>query len=125
MYWYNIFDISNMKKNDSLNQISVILKTISHPSRLAILLAIGEGEVCVCHLEKMLGMSQSHISQQLMILREVGIVLPRRDYRYIHYKLVYPKLLGLIGGIAGIYGIALPEFHAPNNCDCSKCSKNK
>jgi ArsR family transcriptional regulator len=114
-----------MKNIDSLNQISVILKTISHPSRLAILLTIGEGEACVCHLEKMLGMSQSHISQQLMILREVGIVSPRRDYRYIHYKLVDPKLLDLISGVAELYGITLPEFQSLKNCDCSKCGKNK
>lgn len=114
-----------MVNSDTLMQLSVILKTISHPSRLAILLAIGEGESCVCHLEKVLCMSQSYISQQLMILRKVGIVCPRRDYRYVHYKLVDPALLDLIRGVAKLYGIALPVIQKPKKCNCSHCEKNK
>jgi len=124
IYSYNIFDKSNMENMDNLKQISVILKTISHPSRLAILLAIGEGESCVCHLEKALGMSQSHISQQLMILRKVGIVSTRRDNRFIHYKLIDPTLLDLVRGVAKQNGITLPVIQQPKKCDCSNCCHN-
>jgi len=114
-----------MKTTDNLNQVSSILKTIAHPSRLAILLAIGEGETCVCHLETMLGWSQSHISQQLMTLRRAGIVSTRRENRFIHYRLNDPALLDLIGRVAQMKGVSLPVLPAPAECDCSNCCKNK
>jgi ArsR family transcriptional regulator len=110
-----------MKDFDNLNQISAILKTISHPSRLAILLAIREGETCVCHLEKMLGWSQSHISQQLMVLRKAGIVAARRERRFVHYRLIDPALLDLINRAAQLKRIALPVLQPPTGCDCSNC----
>jgi len=114
-----------MEDTNILNQVSAILKTISHPSRLAILLAIGDGETCVCHLETMLGWSQSHISQQLMILRKAGVVSTRRENRFVHYKLTDPALLELIQQAARLNGGALPILQSPSKCDCSNCCKNK
>ncbi len=114
-----------MKTPGNLDQVANILKTISHPSRLAILLAIGEGETCVCHLETMLGWSQSHISQQLMALRKAGLVATRRERRFIHYKLVDSALLDVIRQAAGLKGLALPVLQPPSECDCSNCCRNK
>jgi ArsR family transcriptional regulator len=114
-----------MKTIGNLNNVSAVLKTIAHPSRLAILLAIGEGETCVCHLESVLGWSQSHISQQLMTLRRAGIVSTRRENRFIHYKLVDPALLDLIGQAAHLKGVALPMLPMTAHCDCSDCSKKE
>ena len=37
-----------------VEQVASLLQTIGQPTRLQILLAIGEGETCVCHLEAML-----------------------------------------------------------------------
>lgn len=110
---------------NTLNQVSAFLKTISHPSRLAILLAIGEGETCVCHLERMLGWSQSHISQQLMILRKAGVVSARRENRFVHYKLADPVLLELIQQAAQLEDGVLPVLQSPSECNCSNCCKNK
>ena len=56
------------RKNRKL--ISRLLESISKPARIQILLAIGEDEACVCHLEAVLGYRQAYISQQLMALRE-------------------------------------------------------
>jgi DNA-binding transcriptional ArsR family regulator len=44
-----------MKSPATARKISRLLRAISQPSRLEILLAIGTGEVCVCHLEAFLG----------------------------------------------------------------------
>lgn len=114
-----------MEELQPLNQVAAILKTIAHPSRLAILLAIGRGETCVCHLEKTLGWSQSHISQQLMILRKFGIVATRRENRFVHYKLVDPALIELIEGVARLNGIALPVVQQPKKCNCPNCWKKQ
>ncbi len=59
-----------------------IYKALAHPTRLAILDLLRDGEHCVCHLEAFLGLRQAYISQQLLILREAGLVQDRRDGWY-------------------------------------------
>lgn len=68
-----------MTNISTVGQIADLLQTIGQASRLQILLAIGEGEICVCHLESMLGLRQATLSQHLMALREAGIVTDRSD----------------------------------------------
>lgn len=50
------------------------LKAMAHPTRLEILDILRRGEECVCHTEAALGRRQSYISQQLMALRDAGLV---------------------------------------------------
>ena len=65
-----------IKTNKSTNiaKVSDLLQVISPEPCLEILLAIGAGEACVCHLEAVLGYRQAYISQQLMALREAGLL---------------------------------------------------
>jgi ArsR family transcriptional regulator len=114
-----------MANISSVEQIATLLQTIGQPSRLQILLAIGEGETCVCHLEAMLGLRQATLSQHLMALREAGIVSDRRAGRYIHYRLRDPALLGLVLLAAQLQGVGLPELSPSPDCDCPNCSKEK
>jgi len=64
---------------DSYETQSDILKALSHPTRLAILDILRDGEQCVCHMEATLKLRQAYISQQLMILKDAGLVEARRD----------------------------------------------
>jgi DNA-binding transcriptional ArsR family regulator len=114
-----------MANISSVEQIATLLQTIGQPSRLQILLAIGEGETCVCHLEAMLGLRQATLSQHLMALREADIVSDRRAGRYIHYSLRDPALLGLVRQAAQLQGVGLPELSPSPDCDCPNCSKEK
>jgi ArsR family transcriptional regulator len=114
-----------MANISSVERIATLLQTIGQPSRLQILLAIGEGETCVCHLEAMLGMRQATLSQHLMALREADIVSDRRAGRYIHYRLRDPALLGLVRQAAQLQGLDLPELSPSLDCDCPNCSKEK
>ncbi len=68
-------------------QIAALLKAVAHPARLQILAALRQGEACVCHLEMVLGYRQAYISQQLMRLREAGLVVDRREGMYVFYTL--------------------------------------
>src|SRR5512136_2203777 len=111
-----------MTNISSIDQITDMLQTIGQESRLQILLAIGEGETCVCHLEAMLGLRQATLSQHLMALREAGIVSDRREGRYIHYRLRDPALLGLLHQAAVLQGLTLPELAPSPGCDCPNCS---
>jgi ArsR family transcriptional regulator len=95
------------------------------------LLAIGTGEACVCHLEAAIGQRQAYISQQLMALRESGIVESRREGRNIYYQVKNPQVLDLIRDAAGI---SSPEqdtvqITGPANlqgeCPCPRCGSEQ
>jgi len=119
---YNIFTMTNMS---SIEPVATLLQAIGQESRLQILLAIGEGETCVCHLEAMLGLRQATLSQHLMALREAGIVSDRREGRYIHYRLRDPALLDIVRQAAVLQGLALPELAPSPDCDCPNCCKQR
>jgi DNA-binding transcriptional ArsR family regulator len=104
---------------------SEILKAIAHPTRLAILEVLRESEQCVCHLEATLGIRQASISQQLMILREVGLVDFRRDGLNIFYRVVNPRVFGLVDAAYAATGERrrrIAHKHGRANCSCPKCS---
>ena len=109
-------------------QISQVLRAVSTPVRLRILMAIGEGEACVCHLETLLGMRQAYISQQLMSLRDAGLLETRREGRYIFYRLTRPELLSLLIEIGKLFGASAAEAESllntdPNpKCCCPLCN---
>jgi ArsR family transcriptional regulator len=100
-----------------------LLQTIGQPARLQILLAIGEGETCVCHLEAAFGWRQAYLSQHLMALRKAGILLARRDGRFIHYRIPDPRLLALVRQAAELSAVSLPDLAPSENCDCPNCKK--
>ena len=110
--------------NSPHNKIADLLASIGSPARVNILLSIGTGEACVCHLESLLNLRQAYISQQLMLLRKNKIITSRRDGKYIYYRLVNPKILDIIRSAGEILGtpkdvIAIQEH---SNCECPKCS---
>jgi ArsR family transcriptional regulator len=109
----------------STEEVAHLLQTIGQPARLQILLAIGEDETCVCHLESILGWRQAYLSQHLMALREAGIVSDRREGRYIHYRLSNPSLLTIIHQVAAIQAVELPRLSPSPDCNCPNCSREK
>ena len=116
-----------MKTASNARKISHLLRAISQPSRLEILLAIGTGEACVCHLEAYLGQRQAYISQHLMALREAGIVGARREGRNIFYYLKDNQTLDLVQQAAGLAGISPGDFQfgtpatIVSGCTCPLC----
>ena len=114
----------NIKEKTSIKQVSRLLKEISAPSRIKILLAIGSEEVCVCHLEAGLGMRQAYLSQHLMALRQAGILITHRDGRFINYRLANPGILEIIKAAADSLGTTLEEreiLSSKKECSCPKC----
>ncbi len=117
-----------MRAGADERKISRLLKTLGQPVRLQILMAIGEGEVCVCHLEATLGLRQAYLSQHLMALRKAKILQTRREGRYIFYRLQDQKILELIrlaGEAAGSERFNQPVLPAEPmavNCICPACT---
>jgi ArsR family transcriptional regulator, arsenate/arsenite/antimonite-responsive transcriptional repressor len=113
-----------------LSNVSDLLQAISPEVRLEILLAIGSGEACVCHLETALGYRQAHISQNLMALREAGLLTTRRDGKYIFYRLERPEIMEMVGLAVRLAGfdasvVADRINQARSTCDCPNCSTQK
>jgi DNA-binding transcriptional ArsR family regulator len=126
---YNTFRKTNMiKKQNSLQPVASLLETISPLTRLQILLAIGTGEACVCHLETVLGLRQAYISQHLMALRKANILMDRREGRYIFYRLNDAAVLDLITASARLSGLSAETVSTLINtrinpsCECPQCS---
>jgi DNA-binding transcriptional ArsR family regulator len=112
------------KRISSHKKISELLASISNPVRVQILLAIGTGEACVCHLESLLELRQAYISQQLMLLRKKKIITSRREGKYIYYRLVKPQVLDIVqvaGEMLEIPRDAL-TIQDHSNCECPKCN---
>lgn len=104
---------------------SELLKALSHATRLAILDLLRDGEQCVCHMEATLGLRQAYISQQLMILKQAGLLEARRDGLNLYYRVVKPELFQLLDVVRLVTGVTpkLPKHkHARTNCPCPKCN---
>jgi ArsR family transcriptional regulator len=104
---------------------SDFLKALSHPTRLAILDILRDGEQCVCHMEATLNLRQAYISQQLMTLKDAGLVEARRDGLNLYYRVVKPEIFKLLDTLIAVTGLVpkLPKHkHANTECPCPKCS---
>jgi DNA-binding transcriptional ArsR family regulator len=107
-------------------KVSELLQAIGPQPRLEILLALGTGEACVCHLEAATGWRQAYISQHLMALREAGIITARREGRFVFYRLQDIALLDLIRGAARLAGVPENKLGVSNiplpACNCPSCA---
>lgn len=104
---------------------SNLLKSIAHPTRLAILDILREGEQCVCHMEATLNLRQAYISQQLMTLKDAGLIEARRDGLNLYYRIIKPEIYNALDAFSAATGVVtkLPKHkHANAECPCPKCS---
>ena len=108
-------------------QIANVLKVLGSAFRVKLLYSIGFDEVCVCHLEVLLKKRQAYISQHLMVLRDAGVLVTRREGKYIFYRVADVgifKLLETAAAFQNIPGSKLPKIMEPGsqlNCACPSC----
>jgi len=62
-------------------------KAMADPTRVKIIWALDQTEMCVCDLAEMLGMTMSAISHQLATLRRAKLVRNRREGKEVFYSL--------------------------------------
>ena len=68
-------------------QLSELFRALSDPTRVRIVSALLAGELCVCDISTTLGMTQSAISHQLRVLRQLHLVKNRKAGRTVYYSL--------------------------------------
>jgi DNA-binding transcriptional ArsR family regulator len=70
-----------------IERLSSIYKILGDPSRLKIVMALRNFEMCVCDLAAFLGLSESAISHQLRRFKDLALVKSRREGQVIYYSL--------------------------------------
>ena len=78
---------AEMKSDEIFFALSETYKALGDPTRLKMLYALLKEELCVCELTELLGMSQSAISHQLRVLRNMRLVKYRKEGRAVFYSL--------------------------------------
>jgi DNA-binding transcriptional ArsR family regulator len=78
-----------------------LFRILSHPARLQIVDILRRGEECVCHIQSVLGKRQAYVSQQLMVLRDAGLVTDRKDGLNVFYQLADPAVAELLKVVLG------------------------
>lgn len=78
---------SLIPSDEILYDLADLFKVFSDSTRIKILCALFQNELCVCDLAALLNMSQSAISHQLRVLKSSRLVKFRRDGKVIYYSL--------------------------------------
>jgi ArsR family transcriptional regulator, arsenate/arsenite/antimonite-responsive transcriptional repressor len=67
--------------------LTKLFRALGDETRLRIVALLSHGELCVCHLEKALALSQPNVSRHLGILKAAGVLDSRREGSWIYYRL--------------------------------------
>jgi len=76
-----------MPQENTLFDLAELFKVFGDSTRIRILWALDEAEMCVCDIACVLNMTQSAISHQLRILKQAKLVKNRRDGKIVYYSL--------------------------------------
>ena len=100
IFCFNKNKVNKIKKAilpmESLKLLSEVFKAISDVTRLKIILALKDEELCVCDISHILGVSLSAVSHQLRILRNLKLVKYRSQGKMVFYSLADTHTIKLI-----------------------------
>ena len=76
-----------MPEEEILYDLAELFKVFGDSTRIKILWALDEDEMCVCDIAYLLNMTQSAISHQLRVLKQAHLVKSRREGKVVYYSL--------------------------------------
>ena len=76
-----------MPEEESLYDLAELFKVFGDSTRIKILWALDEAEMCVCDIAVLLNMTQSAISHQLRVLKQANLVKNRKEGKVVYYSL--------------------------------------
>ncbi len=88
---------------DNAERAAALLRSIGSKWRLLILCQLVKGEKSVGELERVIGLSQSALSQHLMVLRRSDLVKTRRAAQMIFYSLNGVEVTAILTTLYGLY----------------------
>ncbi len=86
----------SMPKDSLLSELADFYKVFGDTTRIRILCVLLEAEMCVCDLAEVLGMTQSAISHQLRVLKQMKLVKNRREGKTVYYSLADRHIQSII-----------------------------
>jgi len=93
---------SESPKRAIFNQLAVVAKSIAHAHRLELLEQLGQGERSVDVLANRTGLSVANASQHLQQMRRGGLVVARREGKFVRYRLSDNSVVGLVAALRTI-----------------------
>jgi len=79
--------LSSASSLEDVRPLTRAFRALGDETRIRIVALLVHGELCVCHLESALGISQPNCSRHLGILKAAGIVDSRRDGTWVYYRI--------------------------------------
>lgn len=76
-----------MPLEENLYDLAELFKVFGDSTRIKILWALDEAEMCVCDIAVLLKMTQSAISHQLRLLKQADLVKSHREGKIVYYSL--------------------------------------
>lgn len=77
----------NKPSDEIIGDLSELFKVFGDPTRIKILYALFDSEMCVCDISELLEMTQSAISHQLRTLKKARLVKFRKEGKTVFYSL--------------------------------------
>ncbi|MEP0813912.1 MAG: winged helix-turn-helix transcriptional regulator [bacterium] len=74
-----------------MKELTKIAAALSDEGRVRIVLALAGRELCVCQMVELLDLAPSTVSKHISILRGAGLIEPRKDGRWVFYRLADKK----------------------------------
>lgn len=87
---------ANIWKEGDLEKICNTYRVLGEPSRMKIVLALTEGEMCVYHIVEACGGTQSAVSHQLRVLKDNRIIKSRREGQNVLYSIADEHIYEMI-----------------------------
>ena len=91
-----------MKESEMLTEMEMFFMALADKTRLRLLNLIRYEEVCVCLFVEALNESQPKVSRHLAYLRKAKLVSPRRESKWMYYKILFPDNPHLSGVLENI-----------------------
>ena len=85
-----------MPDDDILIDLAELFKVFGDSTRIKILSALSGGELCVCDISTIVGMTSSAVSHQLKILKNAGLVSFRREGKTVFYALADDHVMTIL-----------------------------
>ena len=89
--------MANIPDKETIEQIAELFKGFADPTRVQILSLLAQKELCVTEITEAVAVSQSAISHQLRILKQMHLIKYRRDGKTVFYSLADDHVRAILG----------------------------
>jgi DNA-binding transcriptional ArsR family regulator len=85
-----------------MTRLNAVGMALSDPNRVRALMALRNGELCVCQLIELLQLAPSTVSKHMSILKQAGLVASRKDSRWVYYRSAEKEDDGFISALSDL-----------------------